>query len=122
MAHRKWKEIKQQPGTAGPGSMLGCCLVPFHFLWAILCPQAVEHTKLSSGCASEALDRLLRASSGKVPLVSFKLHVTLCPDLNAQITVKNMTGLWGLSTIFLNILPAILLTFDAFGIIKLTNS
>ena len=41
MAHRKWKEIKQQPGTAGPGNMLGTCLVSFHFLWAILCPQAV---------------------------------------------------------------------------------
>ena len=22
MAHRKWKEIKQQPGTADPGNML----------------------------------------------------------------------------------------------------
>ena len=41
MAHRKWKEIKQQPRTAGPGNMLGCCLLSFHFLWAILCPQAV---------------------------------------------------------------------------------
>ena len=42
MAHRKWKETKMQPGTAGPGNMLGCCLVIFHFLWAILCPQAVH--------------------------------------------------------------------------------
>ena len=41
MAHRKWKETKLQPGTAGPGSMLGCCLISLHFLWAILCPQAV---------------------------------------------------------------------------------
>ena len=41
MAHRKWKETKQQPGTAGPDNMLGCCLVSFHFLWAILCWQAV---------------------------------------------------------------------------------
>ena len=31
MAHRKWKEIKQQPGTVGPGNMLGYCLVSFHF-------------------------------------------------------------------------------------------
>ena len=36
MAHRIWKETKQQPGTAGKGNMLGCCLVSFHFLWAIL--------------------------------------------------------------------------------------
>merc|ERR1719264_1961691 len=35
MAHRKWKEIKQQPGTAGPGNLLGCCFLSFHFLWAI---------------------------------------------------------------------------------------
>ena len=34
MAHRKWKEAKQLPGTAGPGNMLGCCLIFFHFLWA----------------------------------------------------------------------------------------
>ena len=34
MAHRKWKEAKQLPGTAGPGNMLGCYLIYFHFLWA----------------------------------------------------------------------------------------
>jgi len=27
MAHQKWKEAKQLPGTAGPGNMLGCCLI-----------------------------------------------------------------------------------------------
>ena len=36
------KETKLQPGTAGPGNRLGSCLVSFHFLWAILCPQAVH--------------------------------------------------------------------------------
>ena len=33
IAHRKKKEIKLQPGTAGPGNRLDCCLVSFHFLW-----------------------------------------------------------------------------------------
>ena len=42
MAHRKWKETKQQSGTAGPGNMFGCCLVSFHFLWAILWPHLVQ--------------------------------------------------------------------------------
>ena len=32
LPHRKWREIQQQPGTAGPGNMLGCCLISFHFL------------------------------------------------------------------------------------------
>ena len=44
IAHRKWKDTKLQPGTAGPGKRLGCCLVSFHFLWTILCPQAVDQT------------------------------------------------------------------------------
>ena len=35
MAHREWKEAKQLPGTAGPGNMLGCCLISSYFLWAI---------------------------------------------------------------------------------------
>ena len=41
MAHMIWKETKQQPDTAGPGNMLGCCLVSFHFLWAILSTSTV---------------------------------------------------------------------------------
>ena len=41
MAHRIWKESKQQPGTAGPGNMLGSCLVSIHFLWAILSTSTV---------------------------------------------------------------------------------
>ena len=42
MAHRKWKETKQEPGTAGPGNMLRCCLISFHFLWAILSTSTVH--------------------------------------------------------------------------------
>ena len=42
ISHRKWKETKLLPGTAGPCKRLGCCLVSFHFLWTILGPQAVH--------------------------------------------------------------------------------
>ena len=42
MAHRKWKESKQQPsmlpGPAEPGS----CLASFHFLWAIVHIRPVQ--------------------------------------------------------------------------------
>ena len=41
MAHRIWKETKQLPGTAGPGNMLGSCLVLF--------PFPVGHP-MSAGC------------------------------------------------------------------------
>ena len=42
LPHRKWKETKQQPGTAGPGNMLDCCLVSFHFLWVNLSTSTVN--------------------------------------------------------------------------------
>ena len=42
MAHRKWKEIKLQPSMLPGSAVTGCSLVSFHFLWAILCPQAVQ--------------------------------------------------------------------------------
>ena len=43
IAHRKWKETKQQPGTAGPGNMLGWCLLSLHFLCYILCSHSVPY-------------------------------------------------------------------------------
>ena len=39
--HRKWIEIQQQPGTAGPGNMLGRCLIYYHFLWGKLSTRTV---------------------------------------------------------------------------------
>ena len=46
MANTKWKETKQQlsmlPGPAEPG----CCLVSFHFLWAILSTSTVYQSNI----------------------------------------------------------------------------
>ena len=42
MAHRKWKETKQQPSLLTGPAVPGCSLLSFHFLWAILCPQAAH--------------------------------------------------------------------------------
>ena len=57
MAHRKRKEIKQQPGN-----MLGCCLLSFHFLWAIhpIRPVQTTFNRLAkkANCPSEALSSL----------------------------------------------------------------
>ena len=41
MAHRKWKETKQQPSMLPGPDVPGCSLIFFYFLWAIPCPQAV---------------------------------------------------------------------------------
>ena len=42
MAHRKWKEIKQQPSMLLGPAVPGCCLVSFHFLWVILSTSTVQ--------------------------------------------------------------------------------
>ena len=42
LPHRKWREIQQQPGTGGPGNMLGCCLIFFHFRWGKLSTRTVH--------------------------------------------------------------------------------
>ena len=47
MAHRKWKETKQQPSMLPGPAVSGCCSIFFHFLWAILCPQAVQYRHLT---------------------------------------------------------------------------
>ena len=72
MAHRKWKEAKQLPGTAGPGNMLGCCLIYFHFLWAIhpIRPVVSDHhgqlDSKSTSCFAQ-----LRIKSRAIPLYSY---------------------------------------------------
>ena len=40
--HRKWKEIKQQPSMLPGPAVPGCCLISFHFLWAIHPIRPVE--------------------------------------------------------------------------------
>ena len=42
MAHRKWKEMKQQPSILPDPAVPGCNLVSFHFLWAILSTGTVQ--------------------------------------------------------------------------------
>ena len=41
MAHRKWKETKQQPSMLPGLAVPDCCFVSFHFLWAILWTHTV---------------------------------------------------------------------------------
>ena len=57
MAQRKWKETKQEPGTAGTGNMLGCCLISFHFLLVILSSSTVQSwpKKVVLGCVMSPL-------------------------------------------------------------------
>ena len=42
MAHRKWKETKLQLSMLLGPAVLDCCLVSFHFLWAILSTSTVQ--------------------------------------------------------------------------------
>ena len=42
MAHRKWKEFKQQPSMLLGSAVPGGCLVSFYFLLAILSTTTVD--------------------------------------------------------------------------------
>ena len=57
MAHRKWKESKQEPSMLPGPAVPGSCLICFHFLWAIhpIRPvQSVQSTNpLSQGVANQ---------------------------------------------------------------------
>ena len=46
MAHRKWKETKQQPNMLPGPAVPGCRLVCFHILWAILSTIPVKPASL----------------------------------------------------------------------------
>ena len=48
MAHRKWKEFKQQPIMLPGSAVPGCCLVSFHILWAILSTSTVYYTVIGA--------------------------------------------------------------------------
>ena len=45
---QEMERIKQQPRLLPGPAVPGCSLVSFHFLWAILCPQAVQRETASS--------------------------------------------------------------------------
>ena len=90
MAHREWKETKQEPGTARPGNMLGCCLISFHFLWAILSRSTVCPFKEKTNClfmnrhSKRSALYLLRRSRRFSGCCEIRLTSRrLCPDLNA---------------------------------------
>ena len=48
MAHRKWKEIKQQPSMLPGPAVSGSCLASFHFLWAIHPIRPVQPNSLGT--------------------------------------------------------------------------
>ena len=76
LPHRKWREIQQQPGTAGPGNMLGCCLIFFHFLWGKQSTRTVLYRQMSVIPADIVVNRQLPVNAD----TSAYLNQTLGPD------------------------------------------
>ena len=69
MAHRKWKEAKQLPGRAGPGNMLGCSLISFHFLLAIHPIRPVRTTQ-----QPHLLSDFLTKHNARLPCKEYKVQ------------------------------------------------
>ena len=73
MAHRKWKETKQLPSMLPGPAVPGSCLVSFHFLLAILCPQAVNKVRF---CLASNFP-LIPMQNLSPPVLTFSMsHVT----------------------------------------------
>ena len=93
MAHRKWKETKLQPDTDGPGNLLGCCLLSFHILWAILCPQAVvsdqSDLKLLSMCVLSKHHLIFGSGALDRSLAGMKLIWKICKCLERRGAAHN---------------------------------
>ena len=84
MVHRIWKETKQQPGN-----MLGCCLVSFHFLFAILSTSTVQgeiNVQESYSCALQ--QGTLLTANERFP----KCNQHLAGSLAAVIKVGSASG------------------------------
>ena len=78
MAHRKWKEAKQLPGTAGPGNMLDCNLISFY-----RADGAIHPIRPVDG------DKVSHIVGFKSPLVL--LQLPLCDVANLLELVVNLT-------------------------------
>ena len=61
MLHRKQKETKQQPGTAEPGNILGCCLVSLRFLCDIHSIHSVvqDNTDIMAEEEEKSVDEMM---------------------------------------------------------------
>ena len=100
MAHRIWKETKLQPGTAGPGNMLGSCLFSFHFLWTILSTSTVPYVFESrAGGSNEAgftqppKDNFAPQRRFSSDFKSRPLSLSLPPSVSLPVCLSHDTGL-----------------------------
>ena len=61
MSHRKLKETKQQPDTAGTGDTLGCCLVSLRFLCDIHSIHSVvqDNTDIMAEEEEKSVDEMM---------------------------------------------------------------
>ena len=61
LPHRKWKVNKQQPGTAGTGNTLGCCLVSLRFRFEIHSIHSVvqDNTHIMAEEEEKSVDEMM---------------------------------------------------------------
>ena len=77
MAHRIWKETKQQPGLLPGPAVPGCCLVSFQFLWAILCPMLCQTTMVTRTRPVSTVSAIVKTKLERMLLYNFNFTVTV---------------------------------------------
>ena len=71
MSHRKQKETKQQPGTAGPGNILGCFLVSLRFPCSI---HSIHSVLMSAKCMQQLLPSKPQMPANNCPVSACHVH------------------------------------------------
>ena len=104
MAHRKWKESKQQPSMLPGPAVPGCCLISFHFLWAIHpirpCSKSNDGTRPR---AASSMFLVIEEVGGGAVVIRKRLFLTCHPtgvfvQRNAglpRVTWNKMASLFG---------------------------
>ena len=86
-----WKETKQQLRPPGPNNILGCCLVSFHFLWAILSTSTVQkQVSIVKIVCVKSMRK--QEGNGPIDLGVNSIDINLGPKIGRRCKIEN-TGL-----------------------------
>ena len=75
MAHRKWRETKQQPSMLPGPAVPGCCWISLYFLWCKLSTRTVYPMALKPVCTVAASGKWLLKQMRSLDMQTSVLHV-----------------------------------------------
>ena len=88
---QEMEKNKQQPGTAGPGNMLGSCLISFHFLWGKLSTRTVGEAHFLKTVKTQLFYVFPRCRQ----IMSLQQHYAILSQ-HRVMYLENIPSFWGI--------------------------